>query len=147
MKPIPNERKIISIMACPVYKYKIKLSGGEKKELRQAKKQGRKNARLVIRILIILWADAGKTMAQTADLLGCCEQTVLNQRQRFLQRRTEGPVTALQDLPRSGRPVTYGPKERAQVVAIVCETLNDHQLPLSRFSITDLQRIVVKKKV
>jgi hypothetical protein len=127
-------------MACPVYKYKIKLSGKEKQELRQAKKKGCKNARLVIRILIILLADAGKTLVQTAEILGCCEQTVLNQRQRFLQRRSEGAVQALLDLPRSGRPVTYGPKERAQVVAIVCETLNEHQLPLSRFSIADLQR-------
>jgi hypothetical protein len=49
-------------------------------------------------------------------------------------------------LPRSGRPVTYGAKERAQVVAIVCETLQAHKLPLSRFSITDLQRIVVKEE-
>lgn len=132
-------------MACPVYKHKIKLSGKEKQDLRQAKKQGCKSARLVIRILIILLADAGKTIVQTAEILGCCEQTVLNQRQRFLQRRSEGPVTALLDLPRSGRPVTYGAKEQAQVVAIVCETLEAQQLPLSRFSITDLQRIVVKE--
>jgi len=132
-------------MACPVYKYQIKLSGKEKQELRQAKKSGRKNARLVIRVLIILLADAGKTIVQTAQILGCCEQTVLNQRKRFLQWRSVGPVTALLDLPRSGRPVTYGAKERAQVVAIVCETLETHQLPLSRFSITDLQRIVVKE--
>ena len=133
-------------MACPVYKYKIKLSGQEKRALRQAKKRGRKNARLVIRILIILLADAGKTMAQTADILGCCEQTVLNQRKRFLQRRSDGPVVALLDLPRSGRPVTYGAKEQAQVVAIVCETLKEHQLPLSRLSLTDLHRLVVKEE-
>jgi hypothetical protein len=133
-------------MARPVYKYKIKLSGKEKKEFRQAKKKGKKDARLVIRILIILLANAGKTIAQTATILGCCEQTVLNQRQRFLVRRSEGPVVALLDLPRSGRPVTYGAKERAQVVAIVCETLEAHKLPLSRFSITDLQRLVVQEQ-
>ena len=133
-------------MARPVYKYEINLSGKEKKELRQAKKKGRKNARLVIRILIILLANAGKTIAQTATLLDCCEQTVLNQRKRFLERRSEGAVVALLDLPRSGRPVTYGAKERVQVVAIVCETLEAHKLPLSRFSITDLQRIVVKEE-
>jgi hypothetical protein len=133
-------------MACPVYKYKIKLNGKEKQELRQAKQQGRKNARLIIRILIILLADAGKTIVQTAENLGCCEQTVLNQRKRFLERRSEGPMTALLDLPRPGRPVTYGAKERAQVVAIVCETLDEHKLPLSRFSITDLQRIVVQEE-
>jgi hypothetical protein len=133
-------------VACPVYKYKIKLNGKEKQELRQAKKRGRKNARLVIRILIILLAEGGKTIAKTAELLGCCEQTVLNQRKRFLQRRSEGPVAALMDLPRSGRPVTYGPKEHAQTIAIVCETLQERKLPLSHFSITDLHRVVVKEE-
>ena len=109
------------------YKYRVKLSGKEKQELRQAKKKGRKNARLVIRILIILWAGEGRTIAQAAKLLGCCEQTVLNWRKRFLDRRSEGPVAALMDLPRSGRPTIYGARERALVVAMVCETLHEHK--------------------
>ena len=114
--------------------------------LRLAKKKGCRSARLVIRILSILLADKGKTIAATAETLGCCEQTVLNQRKRFLARRSEGPVTALEDLPRSGRPVTYGPQERAQVIAIVCETLWKHELPLSRFSIADLHRVVTQEE-
>lgn len=133
-------------MGCAPYKYRIKLSGKEKQELRQAKKKGRKDARLVIRILIILWTDAGRTIAQTAELLGCCEQTVLNWRKRFLERRSEGPVATLMDLPRSGRPLIYGAQERVQIVATVCEVLHDHELPLSRFSISDLHRIVVKEE-
>lgn len=133
-------------MARPVSKYKIKLSGQEKQELRQAKKQGRKNARLVIRVLIILLADAGKTIAQTAVVLDCCEQTVLNQRQRFVQRRPEGPVAALQDLPRSGRPATYGAQAQAQVVATVCQTLHERKLPLSRMSLADLHQVIIREE-
>lgn len=132
-------------MARPVYKYEIELTGKEKQELRQAKKKGNKNARLVIRILIILMANAGKTMAATAEILGCCEQTVLNQRKRFLARRAEGAMAALMDLPRSGRPVIYGPQERAQITAVVCETLWKRELPLSRFSIADLRRVVIQE--
>jgi DDE superfamily endonuclease/Homeodomain-like domain len=132
-------------MARPVYKYKIKLKGSEKHDLRQAKKKGRKSARLVIRILIILLADAGKAIAETAETLSCCEQTVLNQRKRFLARRAEG-VAALEDLPRTGRPVIYGPPERAQVTAMVCETLRERELPLSRLSTADLLRAVVKEE-
>ena len=120
-------------MARPVYQYKIELKGSEKHDLRQAKKNGRKSARLVIRILIILLADAGKTIAETAKTLSCCEQTVLNQRKRFLVRRKEGVVMALEDLPRSGRPVLYGPQERAQVTAIVCETLGSGTCPSAAF--------------
>jgi hypothetical protein len=133
-------------MARPVYKYGIKLSKDEKKELLQAKKKGCKSARLVIRILIILFANGSLTLAQTAKYLGCCEQTVLNQRKGFLARRSEGPVAALMDLPRSGRPVTYGAQQRAQAIAIVCETLHRHELPLSRFSTADLHRVVVKEE-
>jgi len=133
-------------VARPVYKYEIEFTGKEKQELRQAKKKGNKNARLVIRILIILMANAGKTMAATAEILGCCEQTVLNQRKRFLARRSEGAVAALMDLPRSGRPVIYGPQERAQITAVVCETLWKRELPLSRFSIADLRRVVIQEE-
>ena len=133
-------------MARPVYKYRIKLTGKEKQALRQAKKKGNTKARLVIRILIILLADAGKTIAASGELLGCCEQTVLNQRKRFLARRCEGALAALMDLPRSGRPATYGPQERAQITAVVCETLWKHELPLSRFSIADLQRVIVQEE-
>src|SRR6185503_13219136 len=140
-----SRRFISTDMARPILKYKIKLSGKEKQELRQAKKQGRKNARLVIRVLIILLADAGKTMAQTAAVLDCCEQTVLNQRRRFVQRRSEGSVTALKDLPRSGRPVTYGAKAQAQVVALVCQTLHERELPLSRVSLSDLHQVIIRE--
>jgi hypothetical protein len=144
---ILGKRRFISTeMARPVSKYKIKLSGKEKQELRQTKKQGRKNARLVIRILIILLADAGKTIAQTAVVLDCCEQTVLNQRQRFVQRRGEGSVVALQDLPRSGRPVIYGAKAQAQVVATVCQTLHERKLPLSRMSLADLHQVIIHEE-
>jgi hypothetical protein len=129
-------------MARPVYKYKIRLSGQEKQALRQLKKKGRQNVRLVNRSLIILWADAGKTIAQTAELLNCCEQTVVNQRKRFLDRRSEGAVTALQDLPRPGRPLTYGPVQQAQVIAAVCEILHEHNQPLSRFSLSALTPLV-----
>lgn len=60
-------------VARPVYEYSIKLTGKEKQKLRQAKKKSNKNARLAICIFIILMADAGKIMAATSEILGCCE--------------------------------------------------------------------------
>ena len=53
----------------------------------------------------------------------------------------------MMDLPRSGRPVTYDAKARARVIVVVCETLDEHELPLSRFSITDLLKVVVREEV
>ena len=124
------------------YKHNITLTGQEKRELRQAQRSGTVPARFVVRILIIVLANDRKTIAATAKLLGCCEQTVLNQRRRFLERRAEGALNALRDLPRGGRPRTYTVPMQTQVVAVVCETLHQHELPLSRFSIHDLLPIV-----
>jgi hypothetical protein len=50
------------------------------------------------------------------------------------------------DLPRSGRPVTYGAQERVQITAVVCETLWKRELPLSRFSTADLLRVVTQEE-
>ena len=97
----------------------------------------------MIRILIILLANAGRTIAETAQTLSGCEQTVLNQRKRFLARRPEG-AAALEDLPQSGRPVTYGPQERTRVTTIVCETLWTRDLSFSRLSTADLLRVVTQ---
>jgi hypothetical protein len=132
-------------MSQAVYKYEIKLKGSEKRELRQAKRKGQCHGRLITRILIILWAAKGRTIAKTAKWLECSEQTVLNWRKWFLARRSQGAVKALMDLPRSGRPVTYGAPERARVVAVVCETLHKHEWPLSRFSTKDLLQIVTQE--
>jgi len=131
-------------VARSVYKYHIKLSEEEKQEMDQAIKKGTQKVRLVTRILTIMLANAGETILETAKILGCCKQTVLNQRKRFIEHRGEGAVAALMDKPRSGRPVTYGAVERVQVIAIVCETLHNHDVPLSRFSTADLHRIVNK---
>lgn len=59
---------------------------------------------------MILWADEGITIAETQRRLGCSEQIVVNWRRDFLARREqEGPVEALKDRHRSGRPVTFSP--------------------------------------
>ncbi len=107
-------------MARSVYKYRIDLSGKEKQLLRQAKKKGRKDARLVLRILMILLAHKGKTISETAETLDCCEQTVLNQRKRFLDRRAEGPVQALEDRPRSGRGIAANAPRRGSTAPLRC---------------------------
>jgi len=116
------------------YKYKIKLSGKEKRELRQARRKGCKKARLVIRILIVLLADAAKKIAETATILGCCEQTVLNQRKRghccFARFAPFRPSSGL-----------YGPAAGADY-GHGSATLHEHDLPLSRFSVADLLRVV-----
>ena len=41
--------------------------------------------------------------------------------------------------------MTCGPAERVQIVAAVCEILKEHEQPLSRFALTDLQPLVLAR--
>ena len=97
-------------MARKPYKYIIKLTETERQELGALVSSGKTERRLADRARMILWADAGVTIAETQRRLGCSEQIVLNWRRDFLARReAEGSIAALKDRPRPGRPVTFSP--------------------------------------
>lgn len=97
-------------MARRPYKYIIKLTETERQELQALVRSGKAERRLADRARMILWADEGVTIAETQHRLGCSEQIVLNWRRDFLARReAEGPIEALKDRPRPGRPVTFSP--------------------------------------
>lgn len=92
------------------YKYIISLSPEERQKLEKLVSNGKTERRLADRARIVLWAEAGVTIAETQNRLGCSEQIVLNWRRDFLARREqEGPVKALQDRQRSGRPLVFSP--------------------------------------
>lgn len=92
------------------YKYVIELTDEERQTLQRLVKNGKTERRLADRARIILWADQGQAIAETQHRLGCAEQTVLNWRAAFLERRTQaGPVDALRDRPRPGRPPRFSP--------------------------------------
>lgn len=97
-------------MARMAYKYIIKLGETERKDLEGLLRSGKTERRLAERARIILWAEEGLSMGETAQRLGCSEQTVLNWRRDFLARReAEGAIGALRDRPRSGRPAIFSP--------------------------------------
>lgn len=97
-------------MARKPYKYIINLTADEHQELEKLVSSGKTERRLADRARMILWADEGVTIAETQRRLGCSEQIVVNWRRDFLARREqEGPVEALKDRHRSGRPVTFSP--------------------------------------
>jgi DNA-binding CsgD family transcriptional regulator len=97
-------------MARKPYKYIINLTETERQELKTLVSCGKTERRLADRARMILWADEGVTIAETQRRLGCSEQIVLNWRRDFLARRdSEGPVAALKDRPRSGRPAIFSP--------------------------------------
>ena len=97
-------------MARKPYKYIIKLTDAERQVLEALVRGGKTERRLADRARMILWASEGITIRETQRRLGCSEQIVLNWRQAFLARRNqEGPIKALQDRPRPGRPPVFSP--------------------------------------
>lgn len=97
-------------MARKPYKYIIKLSDTERQTLEELVRYGKTERRLADRARMILWAADGITIGETQRRLGCSEQIVLNWRRDYLARRNEeGPVDALKDRPRPGRPPVFSP--------------------------------------
>ncbi len=91
------------------YKYIISLSEAERQALESLVRRHKTERSLADRARIILWAADGATIEETQHRLGCSEQIVLNWRRAYLARREqEGPVGALRDRPRPGRPVAGG---------------------------------------
>ena len=97
-------------MARKPYKHIVKLTETERQRLQGLVRSGKTERRLADRARMVLWADDGVTVSETTRRLGCSEQIVLNWRRDFVARRDkEGPVNALKDRPRSGRPPTFSP--------------------------------------
>jgi len=91
----------------------INLSDAEKKQLRSIVKSRTAEQRMVTRCKIILMTEEGKTLDEISKKLDISRVTANNWRHRYLPRRMEG----LKDEPRSGRPWTFGRKDRLKVIA------------------------------
>ena len=90
--------------------YMIKLTATERQTLEELVRCGKTERRLADRARMILWAADEITTGETQRRLGCSEQIVLKWRRDFLARRDqEGPINALKDRPRLGRPPAFSP--------------------------------------
>ncbi|HEV2810201.1 MAG TPA: IS630 family transposase [Acidimicrobiales bacterium] len=88
----------------------------------------------VVRARIVLLAAEGAQNVEIARGVGVCVDVASRWRKRFCQ---EGLV-GLRDRPRSGRPRRFGDKVVAGIKAMACERPQQRQVPLSRWSSTDL---------
>ena len=64
---------------------------------------------------------------------------------RWLGRFATQRCAGLQDRPRRGRPKPLTPATRALVVALACERPADHEVPLRRYSLSELTVEVAKR--
>ena len=118
----------------------ISLDRRRREELERVVRKETAGQRDVRRATIILLAGAGWRSAAIASEIGCCVNTVRLWRGRFAEGGTEG----LKDAPRSGRPLTYGERERTFVKSVACSLPEARALPLSRLSLSDVHREAVR---
>ncbi|MGV9796171.1 helix-turn-helix domain-containing protein [Gordonia sp. NPDC003422] len=90
--------------------------------------------REMLRALIVLLAADGQPTAAIAAEVGICTDTARKWRARFCRRGLAGLV----DAPRAGRPPIYTPADKARVTAWAGQLPAEHNLPLSRWSSTEL---------
>src|SRR5438067_9858680 len=90
-----------------------KLTPAERRELERLARSRTGEARLVQRAKIVLGLAAGERPYQVADRVGVGRAAAYEWAHRSNAEGLKGPT----DHPRPGRPHTYAPEQRAEVVA------------------------------
>jgi transposase len=91
-------------------------------------------ARLVDRARIVRSSRQGDTVAEIAETLGVCQDTV----RRWINRFDRHGVAGLADQPRAGRPPTYTAEEVGAVVAASLTKPQDLGLPFACWTLDRL---------
>src|SRR5262245_53484801 len=99
-------------------------------------------ARLVERARIIQAAARGEKPAAVAAAQGCSRPTVYAWVRRF---NAQG-LTGLEERPRAGRPHTYTPEQRAEVVATALTDPTKLGLPFGSWTLDRLQAYLDEHK-
>jgi len=93
-------------------------------------KKGRKSARELIRVRILLLINEGRTEIKTKEILGIFRATVSNIKKRY---REEGLQSALTEKPRMGQPKKYTKMHEVEITALACTKSPDGR---KRWSLT-----------
>src|SRR4051794_14618505 len=123
--------------------YRVVLTDQERRVLVKRARSERAAHRDVLRAQIILAAAEDASNAETARSLGVCDDTVRTWRSRFCDQRLPG----LADRPRPGRQRTFPKTAEAEVKALACELPAQTEVPLDRWSYTELAAEAVSRAV
>ena len=94
------------------------LTPADQKHLAAITRRGQAKARTFQRASALLQLQAGHTLLQIAEALQVSRQSIARWRDRYLQ----AGLQALDEKPRSGRPVRLDGKQRARITALACST-------------------------
>lgn len=110
------------------------LTAAERKELERLARSRTEEARLVVRAKIVLGLAAGERPYRVAERVGVGRAAAYEWLHRF---NAEG-LKGLTDHPRPGRPHTYTPDQRAEVVAAALTKPEDLGLPFASWTLDRL---------
>lgn len=96
----------------------IKLNQSDHDFLMTIVSKGQTSARVFRRATALLELSRGKTLSAVADTLRVTRQTLSQWRDNYLSNG----LRALDDAPRSGRPIEIDGKSRASLTALACST-------------------------
>jgi transposase len=99
-------------------------------------------ARLVERARIVQAAARGEKPAAIAASLGCSRPTVY----AWVRRFNDQGLPGLEERPRSGRPHTYTPEQRAEVIATALTDPQKLGLPFGSWTLDRLQAYLNEQK-
>jgi transposase len=124
-------------------RYEIRLSDEERVELEHRAASYSRPFREVQRARLVLYAADGQSNVRIGERLDMDAVAVARWRRRFYEERLEG----LSDRKRAGRPRRFPPEQVALVKAIACELPQTHDLALSRFSRSEIHRLIIERGV
>jgi transposase len=119
-----------------------KLTTGEREELERLARSRTEEARLVVRAKIVLGLADGERPYRVAERVGVGRAAAYEWLRRFNAEGLEG----LTDHPRPGRPHTYTPEQRAEVVAAALTKPEALGLPFASWTLDRLQAYLAEQK-
>ena len=118
------------------------LTPDERRELERLARSRTEEARLVVRARIVLGLAAGERPYQVADRVGVGRAAAYEWLHRF---NAEG-LNGLTDHPRPGRPPTYTPEQRAEVIAAALTGPEALGLPFASWTLDRLAAYLAEHK-
>ena len=128
--------------------YRINLTFTERCELEQLAR-GHKTPQLIARRarIVLMANEEGMSNADIASELGINKAKVTLWTQRWIERGLESVVERLRDRPRPGAPDTITPEQWCRVIALACESPQEHGYPMSHWSSKELAAEAIKQGI
>ena len=129
-------------------RYRINLTSSERAELESLTRKHSTPQIIARRAWIILMAnEEGMSHANIADRLGINKAKITLWTQRWVERGLEPVLDRLSDRPRPGAPDTITPEQWCRIMALACESPQDHGYPTTHWSSRELAAEAIKQGI